>query len=225
MDRESGRLVHLPDSPFLVDELDPRNLLGGLLGPDLQIDNDVNWAALAEHAEGNAADLDDFCYCHLGHGLGGAVVRGGQPARGSAGLAGEIAHLLTRGPQGRTLRLVECFAALDLLQPGSAAIDVPRLSAALGGGSAADRRIRDAVVDAVAGAVSSMTALLNPAAVIVGGPWGAVAGFADRLAARVHELSVVPTEVRLALLGDAAPLAGARLAAVRGAQAGLVAPP
>ena len=33
VDRATGRLVHLPNAPFLVDELDPRRLLGPLLGP------------------------------------------------------------------------------------------------------------------------------------------------------------------------------------------------
>src|SRR6478752_7659884 len=78
VDRASGRLVHLPDSPFLVDELDARTLLSDLLGPDLHVDNDVNWAALAEYHDGSAVELEDFCYCYLGHGLGGAVVRSGE---------------------------------------------------------------------------------------------------------------------------------------------------
>ena len=137
VDRASGRLVHLPNSPFLVDELDPRRLLGDLLGDlpgeRLTIDNDVNWAALAEHRLGVAGDLGDFVYCHLGHGLGGAVVRAGEPVRGSAGLAGEIAHVLTLGPGLRPMRLIDCFGELDLLQPSSAAIDVGRVVDVLAG--------------------------------------------------------------------------------------------
>ena len=48
VDRASGRLVHLPHSPFLVDELDVRPLLEPLVGVPVEVDNDVNWAALAE---------------------------------------------------------------------------------------------------------------------------------------------------------------------------------
>ena len=224
VDLDSGRLVHLPDAPFLVDELDPRALLGGLLGEGLLIDNDVNWAALAEHDRGSASELDDFCYCHLGHGLGGAVVRRGEVVRGSAGLAGEIAHLLTRGPGGRAMRLVECFAAWDLLLPGSSAIDVTRVIGVLETGpDEADAR-REEIVQAVAGAIASMAALLNPAGVVVGGPWSAAGGFAGLLTARLRELSIVDVPVRSAHLGGDAPLAGARLAAVRAAQLSLLGP-
>lgn len=218
VDRRSGRLVHLPNSPFLVDELDPRALLGDLLGPELLIDNDVNWAALAEAREGNATDLEDFFYCHLGHGLGGAIVRSGEVVRGHDGLAGEIAHILTRGPRSNSMRLIECFAGWHLLRDGSAAIDVPRLSVVLEGGSAANRRTRDAVVDAVAGAISSVTAVLNPSGVVLGGPWSTAGDLADRLSERLREVAVLGTEMRPAALGETAPLTGARLAAVRSAQ-------
>lgn len=225
VDRRTGVLVHLPNSPFLVDEFRPAAVLADLLGPELDLDNDVNWAALAEDQEGNGADLADFCYCHLGFGLGGAVMRGGRLVRGAAGLAGELAHVLTHGPGGRSLRLIECFAALDLLLPGSEAIDVTRVRTVLEGRTGAGRRARDVVVDAVAGALSSVTALLNPAGVVVGGPWSSAADFGDRLRARVDELAVVRADVRLARLGDSAPLIGARLAAVRAAQESLLGPP
>ena len=77
--------MHLPHSPFLVDELDARPLLEPLVGVRIDVDNDVNWAALAERDAGVVSGLDDFCYLHLGHGLGGAVVQArpaGPRARG-----------------------------------------------------------------------------------------------------------------------------------------------
>ena len=224
VDRDSGRLIHLPNSPFLVDELDPRALLGAVPTGELIIDNDVNWAAHAEYHAGAAEGLSDFCYLYLGRGLGGAIVRNGQPVRGRSGLAGEPAHVITRGPGGRAMRLVECFGVLDLLQPGSSAIDLIKVRRALDGGSAAARRTRDAIVDAVAGVIDAMVTLLNPAGIVVGGPWSSTADFADRLSEAVAATAVVPTPVRLALLDATAPLAGARLAAVRAVQDSLVGP-
>ncbi len=140
VDQATGRLVQLPNSPFLLDELNPRQLVGGLAGTELLVDNDVNWAAVAEHHEGSARDLDHFVYCYLGPGLGAALVSGGEVLHGHRGLAGELAHVLTVGPGGRALRLVECFGAWGLLQPESDAIDVPRLTELLQGGYAEDRR-------------------------------------------------------------------------------------
>jgi predicted NBD/HSP70 family sugar kinase/biotin operon repressor len=224
VDRATGRLVHLPNAPFLVDELDPHSLLDPVLESELIVDNDVNWAALAEHRDGAAAHLEDFCFLHLGHGLGGAYVRGGAPVRGHAGLAGEPAYMITVGPDGTALRLIDCFGALGLLRAGSAAIDVARVREALHGETAADRSIRDAVVAAVAGVVTSMAALLNPSGVVVGGPWSDAADFGARLAARVAETAVIPATLRLARLGPTAPLVGLRHAAVRAAQSTLLGP-
>ena len=59
---------------------------------------------------------------------------------------------------------------------------------------------------------------------VVGGPWSDAADFADRLAAQVAETAVIPSELRLARLGAAAPLAGLRHAAVRAAQSTLLGP-
>ncbi|MET0692870.1 MAG: ROK family transcriptional regulator [Propionibacteriaceae bacterium] len=222
VDQVSGRLVQLPNSPFLLDELRPRELIGSLASPLLQVDNDVNWAALAEHHQGNARDLVHFCYCYLGPGLGTALVSSGVVVHGDRGLAGELAHVRTTGPGGRSLRLVECFDAWDLLHPGSNAIDVARLVDLLESPLAAHRRVRDEVVQAVAGAICSITALFNPEGVIIGGPWSGATGFEHELAERVHSEAAIDTEVRLSALDAGAPLAGARLQAVRSAQSALL---
>ena len=48
VDRATGRLVHLPDAPFLLGELDPPAVLAELVDGPVIVDNDVNWAARAE---------------------------------------------------------------------------------------------------------------------------------------------------------------------------------
>ena len=200
-------------------------MLAELLGTDLVIDNDVNWAAFAEHRTGAAGDLSDFCYCHLGHGLGGAVVRAGEPVRGSAGLAGEIAHLLTVGPGGRSMRLVDCFGVLELLHAGSAAIDVDRVRDSL---STEVRRPRvgaatPSSTPSPVRSARSPRCSTRPASSSAG-RGARPADFVDRLAQRVDEVSVVATQLRTAQLGAEAPLSGARLATVRDAQNSLVGP-
>jgi predicted NBD/HSP70 family sugar kinase len=70
------------------------------------------------------------------------------------------------------------------------------------------------VVEAVAGVLASVAALLNPAALVVGGPWAGAEGFGERLVARTQALLVPPTRVVPAGLGLAAPLLGARVAAL-----------
>ena len=200
------------------------DLLSPVTGTNLVIDNDINWAASAEYHDGVASDLEDFCYLHLGYGVGGAVIRTGEPVRGHSGLAGEPAYMITTGPGGRAMRLVECFGALDLLPPGSDAIDVAKVNGALEGKSTTSRRLRDTVVTAVAGVIASTAALLNTGGIVVGRQWSTAGDFVERPASRVDETSVIPVPVRPAALGASAPLSGVRLAAVRAAQNTLLGP-
>ena len=164
---ESGRLVELPDSPFLLGALDPPAVLAELVDGPVTVDNDVNWAARAERSHG-ARPVRDFVYVFLGEGLGCAVLTDGEVRRGHAGLAGEIAYVVTVGPGGAAMRLTDVFDALGLRRPGTAAIDVPALLRAV----EADAEVRSTLGRAVAGALSAVVALTDPAVVLVGGPWG-----------------------------------------------------
>jgi len=57
------------------------------------------------------------------------LISDGNLTRGHRGLAGEIAHLITTGPRGQAMRLIDVFGALELRQAGSTAVDVGRLLA------------------------------------------------------------------------------------------------
>ncbi|RAS66811.1 putative NBD/HSP70 family sugar kinase [Lentzea atacamensis] len=162
VDRHTGRLVQLPDSPFLVGALDPVEVLRPFLGGPVIVDNDVNWAAQAEHV---ASGVADFAYLYLGEGLGCALVSDGEVRRGHSGLAGEIAHLITIGPSGVATPFIEVFGELGLRQTGSTAIDVARLLAA-------DDEVLSVVARAIGGVVTALVTLADPAVVVVGGPWG-----------------------------------------------------
>ena len=221
VDRTTGRLVRLLDSPFLVDDLDPVPLLTPLLGLAPVVDNDVDWAALAERSAGSTQGLDDFAYVFLGPGLGGAVVNGGVLLHGGRGLAGEIAHVRTIGAGGQARRLVEVFADLGLRRPGSAALDVERIRTALDGTTPAELATRQVIVTALAGVIASIGAVLNPQAVVIGGPWADHPILAERLPGAVDSLAVVSAEIRFAELGADAPHLGARQAAVAAARAAL----
>ncbi|WP_182909308.1 ROK family protein [Microbispora sp. H13382] len=78
---------------------------------------DRHLAARAELAARPGSDT--FAYLHLGEGLACAIVSDGRIMRGLRGLAGEIAHLMTAGPDGRATALIEVFGLLGLRQPGA----------------------------------------------------------------------------------------------------------
>jgi predicted NBD/HSP70 family sugar kinase len=216
VDRGSGRLVHLPDAPFLIGELAPAELLSPYVGGKVIVDNDVNWAARAERAT-RADDLDDFAYVYLGEGLGCAIVSDGEVRRGHAGLAGEVAHLITAGVSGQAVPFTEVFADLGLRHPGSAAIDVSALLDA----PAATRR---ALGQAVSGVLAAIVALADPELIVIGGPWGAQPAVLDAIAAqfRRHPRHV---PLRAAALTAEPSLAGARGHAVGALRAAIVARP
>jgi predicted NBD/HSP70 family sugar kinase/biotin operon repressor len=217
VDRRTGQLAASAYSPFLVGGFAPRDILRDV-APVVEVDNDVNWAALAERERGNATDLDDFTLCYLGEGIGGAVVIAGDVIRGSRGLAGELAHARTTGPGGRSATLVECFAAWDLLVPGSDAIDADRVRALLESRSAAERRRAGEIAGAVAGAISSVVALLDPQGVLVGGPWGSAGGFVDLIAERLDSAADGNLALRPTALEDAPYRTGVRIRAVAAAR-------
>jgi predicted NBD/HSP70 family sugar kinase len=163
VDRATGRLVHLPDSPFLVGDLDPVAILSPYTDGPVIVDNDVNWAASAERDRGGP-DLRDFAYLYLGEGLGCAIVDDGEIRRGRTGLTGEIAHLLTEAPGGRAVPLIDLFGELGLRRPGSTAIDVDRLLSRA--------ELREVLGTAVGGAVAAVIALADPQEIVIGGSWG-----------------------------------------------------
>ncbi len=70
------------------------------LGMPTAVDNDVNVIALGEHRCGAAMDVEDFVCLAVGSGVGGSLFLGGQPYRGSHGLASEMGHLSVY-PNGR----------------------------------------------------------------------------------------------------------------------------
>lgn len=208
VDRATGRLVHLPDAPFLVGALDPTGTLSAFVRGPIHVDNDVNWAARHEQAarERDGESMDDFAYLYLGEGLGCAVVADGEVRRGHGGLAGEVAHVLTVGPGNTALPFTGVFDRLRVRQPGSAAIDVEALT------SAFDRPRRlVAVAKAVAGVISAIVALTDPSSVVLAGAWGTDPRLIDAVRATVAEgARRVPVEP--AREPEAAALAGARAA-------------
>ena len=206
VDRATGRLVHLPDAPFLVGELDPTATLSVFVNGPVYVDNDVNWAARHEQAarERCGQSMDDFAYLYLGEGLGCALVADGEVRRGHHGLAGEVSHVLTAGPGRAAIPFTAVFDRLGVRQPGSAAIDVGALTSALG----RPRRLI-AVAQAITGVVSAIVALTDPSSVVLAGTWGTdprlIDAVRDAVAAGARPVPIEPAREP-----SSAALAGAR---------------
>jgi predicted NBD/HSP70 family sugar kinase len=213
VDRHTGRLIQLPDAPFLLGELDPIEVLAPHVAGPVTVDNDVNWAARAERHNAGAATLDDFAYLYLSEGLGCAIVSDGEVRGGHAGLAGEIAHLVTAGPHGQATRFIDVFGELGLRQTDSTAIDVDRLLVSATGSSSQAATTRRALGQAISGVLAALVALADPQLIIIGGSWGSHPLILDTISTATAHLPR-HTPVRAAQLTTEPSLAGARLEAL-----------
>jgi predicted NBD/HSP70 family sugar kinase len=91
-DPTTGRLryaTHLPGwhAPHLLEEL------AAAIAVPLEVENDVNLAAVAEQQVGHAQGSDNFVLLWGEEGIGAAIVIGGRLLRGATGGAGEVAFL------------------------------------------------------------------------------------------------------------------------------------
>jgi predicted NBD/HSP70 family sugar kinase len=112
---------------------------------------------------------DDFVYLYLGDGLGCAVMSAGEVVRGHAGIAGEIAHVVTTGRDRRAVAFTEVFDQLGLRHAGTTAIDSEAVLTAL----RSSARTRTALARAITGVLAAAVAFSDPSTIVLGGPWGA----------------------------------------------------
>jgi len=249
-------------SPGVVDPVtgDPRlainlpawheGVLGGLRGAlhkNVLIENDVNLAAMAEHAVGAAAGTGDFVLLWLDIGVGLATVLGGRLHRGVTGAAGEIGWLAVPGapvtsdvrhPAGggmqwlagadavRELAAEHGFAA-DGVSAGDAVRAAVAAAADLDAAARADRAhefLGELARRVALGAVAVCT-VIDPGLVVLGGEVGLAGGpaLASRVAAAVAAICPVRPRVVPTAVASEPVLRGALLTAVDQARADLLA--
>lgn len=200
--------------------------LSDVLGLPVFVDNDANLMGLGE-ARARYPDSPSVLFVKVGTGIGAGVILHGQAERGVSGGAGDIGHIrIMPAGQGRlcTCGAVGCLAteasggavARQLMEagiPASTPDDVARLVAennltAIELLQRAGRLLGDVLATSVA--------LLNPAAVVLGGSLTASGG--DRLLEAVREtvlartVSLANRELTIArsILGSDAAVQGAR---------------
>jgi predicted NBD/HSP70 family sugar kinase len=97
--RADGQVHEAPNLGWRDVALGSR--LAAVLRMPVQVANDAELGALAEHVRGSARDVDDLVYISAEVGVGGGVISGGRPLRGTRGYVGELGHLMVR-PSGRS---------------------------------------------------------------------------------------------------------------------------
>src|SRR5689334_8788167 len=182
IDRRSARVDHavLPG----WHELAPADELSGRLGLPVAVDNDANLGAMAEHQHGAGRGVADVLYVKLASGVGAGLVLGGRLHRGTAGLAGEVGHVLAReggevcrcGSRGCLETEVSTRHLLELMRAVyGEALDLPGLLQLDADGETAVRRLLTDAGHTVGRVLAGVCTTLNPARIVVGGSLGSSA--------------------------------------------------
>ncbi len=70
--------------------------LSAVMELPVQVGNDAELGALAEHVRGAARGASDMVYISADVGVGGGVISNGAPLRGTGGYVGELGHMVVR---------------------------------------------------------------------------------------------------------------------------------
>jgi predicted NBD/HSP70 family sugar kinase len=213
-----------------------RQVAESRLGMKVHIDNDANLGALGEHRRGVGRGHANVVFVKVSSGVGAGLILDHQVFRGTHGIAGEIGHL-TFDEQGPLCRCgsrgcLEAYAAtgpaLEMMAsqmtlPEQTEDDTDRagidavIEAAKQGSVAARRVFEDAGLHLGWG-LATMTNLLNPGVIAIGGDMSHAGDLlldSARVGLRRHGLAGAgSTPIKVAHLGDRASIVGGLMLAI-----------
>jgi glucokinase len=239
VDAGRARVLFAPNLAWR--DLDLRAELEEHIDLPVVIENDANSAAWGEFAFGAGADVDDLLMVTVGTGVGGGLVLDGELYRGAFGVAAEIGHLrvvpdghlcgcgkrgcLEQYASGSALvreartaatgRSAQASWLLERAGGDPVGITGPLITAAAQDGDPFAVELLASVARWLGAGIASLAAVLDPAAVVIGGGVSEAgdllldpmrAAFESHLSG--HGYRPV-AEIRLATLGNKAGVIGA----------------
>ncbi len=228
---------HLP-----LVEVPLKERVAALTGLPVALDNDGNAAAVAELARGAAQGANDVVLLTIGTGIGGGLILGGRPYRGSRGGAAELGHVVVdiNGPpcqgncpnhgciesiaSGTALRIEAEFAVAEFPESGlaraaaeGAAVDGRLVTELAQAGDPTSIVVLDTIGRRLGVSLSGLANIFDPDVIVVG---GGVMAAGDLLLGPAREefaaRALTPqneTPIRAAALGPDAGMIGAAILA------------
>jgi predicted NBD/HSP70 family sugar kinase len=209
---------HLPGwhDPHLLERLAEQ------VGMPLDVDNDVNLAAIAEMRSGRARGVDDFVLLWADEGLGAAVVIGGRVHGGATGGAGEVGFLplpgtplvrdVRRGNAGGFQELAGGRQVLALARSFGLRASTPQaaVAAALSIPGAGDELLAT-LAERFALGIAAVISVVDPSLVVLAGGVLTAGGqrLRDLIAEEVGSLALARPRLELAGVSENPVLAGA----------------
>lgn len=215
-DRKSGSVKMAPNINKIGD-INFTKVLEEEFGFGVQIENDVNLAAIGEQWSGCASEVDNMAFVSLGTGIGAGIIVGGQIIRGAMGAAGELGFLpfgadpfeptsLRAGAlerQAGSFGMISRYSELtgkevqvkdlfDLAQAGDADADT----------------VLEETVRLVARLIATIGAVVDPSMVVLGGSIGQRVELQKRIEVALSACFPNPIDIRRSALGDHAALVG-----------------
>ncbi len=195
------------------------------LGAPLDVENDVNLAAIAERAGGAAAGCEDFVLFWAEEGIGAAIVLGGRLHRGATGGAGEVGymplpgapvlHNVSQANTGGFQELAGGDAVVKLARQGGIRARTPKEAVAKAVADSAEGADGAAVLDELAArlatGLASVVAVLDPQLVVLSGGVATAGGeeLRSRIEQQLYQLAIPQPPLRLSTLESDPVLAGA----------------
>lgn len=158
-----------------IDELDLQAVLVAQFKTAVQVDNDVNVAALGTYLL-HAPSAASLAYLNVGTGIAAGIILNGSIWRGLTGSAGEIGHtpvyedgLLCVCGQRGCLETVASGAGLARTWPTDHPTPVIHLLTALTNGNATAEIVWESFIDGVARAMQLLCSTYDPEKIVIGG--------------------------------------------------------
>ena len=217
IDPASGAIVIAPNIPGF-DEFGVQAALCARLGLDIDIENDVNLAAIGENWRGNTRRARTFVIIAIGTGIGMGIFADGHLVRGSRGAAGEIAYLPlggdpydSRGHRLGTLETAICSAAISdryVALGGSIGTTVRQIFERLGEDQAARLTVHE-LARIIATAILAVKSVIDPEVVVMGGSIGIRPELTKEIEAHLARCTRDPVQLEISALGSRGTLVGA----------------
>jgi len=191
------------------------------LGTNISFENDVNLAALAERAHGLGRNVHNFVFLSIGTGIGMALMVEGQLYRGAHGAAGEVAYMpIGTGdprdpPNRRRGAFEEAAAAVGIIRTARRLgmrppLTPERIFVAARRGNAVAGRVVQAEAAMLGLAIATVTPVLDPEMVILGGGIGRNGDLlVEPIERELRQLLPFRPRVAVSALGEDAVLRGA----------------
>jgi glucokinase len=224
IDFKKGEVVFAPNIPGF-EHAPVRAALSAGFGREIELENDANAAALAEHLYGAGFGAESSVFITVSTGVGGGIVLNDRIWRGANGIAGELGHASSL--PGGVIAGSGFDGVLEAMASGTAiardasyAYSRPVTTAeAFALAQAGDRKavkIIDQAARYLGIAIADIQKILDPELFVIGGGVSDVGDFyldKVRAAAAEYGLGFAIPDIRKAQLGHEAGVIGAALAA------------